>query len=62
MLAIAIALFFLSDSMVTAMVMIRATDRKKHPEARNVIEKFVDQEYPENVVRTLWANMNFLSE
>lgn len=61
-LAIAIALFFLSDSMVTAMVMIRATDRKKHPEARNVIEKFVDQEYPENVVRTLWPNMNFLSE
>lgn len=61
-LAIAIALFFLSDSMVTAMVMVRATERKKHPEARNAIEKFVDQEYPENVVRTLWPNMNFLSE
>ena len=61
-LAIVIALFFLSDSMVTAMVMVRATDRKKHPEARNVIEEFVDQEYPENVVRKLWPNMNFLSE
>lgn len=61
-LAIAIALFFLSDSMVTAMVMVRATERKKHPEARNVIEEFVDQEYPENVVRKLWPNMNFLSE
>ena len=61
-LAIAIALFFLSDSIVTAMVMVRATDRKEHPEPRNVIEEFVDQEYPENVVRKLWPNMNFLSE
>ena len=61
-LAIAITLFFLSDSMVTAMVMVRATDRKEHPEPRNAIESFIDQEYPENVVRALWPNMNFLSE
>ena len=61
-LAIAITLFFLSDSMVTAMVMVRATDRKEHPEPRNAIESFIDQEYPENVVRALWPNMNFLGE
>ena len=61
-LAIAIAIFFLSDSMVTAMVMVRATDRKEHPEPRNAIESFIDQEYPENVVRALWPNMNFLGE
>ena len=44
------------------MVMIRTTDRKKHPEARNVIEPFIDNEYPNKVVRKLWPNMNFLEE
>ena len=40
----------------------RTTDRKKHPEARNVIEQFIDNEYPNEVVRKLWPNMNFLEE
>ena len=36
--------------------------QKKHPEAMNVIEQFIDGEYPNEVVRKLWSNMNFLEE
>lgn len=61
-LAVFIALFFICNGTVTSMVMIRTTDRKKHPEARNVIEQFIDNEYPNEVVRKLWPNMNFLEE
>ena len=61
-LAVFIALFFICNGTVTSMVMIRTTDRKKHPEARNVIEQFIDNEYPNKVVRKLWPNMNFLEE
>ena len=61
-LAVFIALFFICNGTVTSMVMIRTTDRKKHPEARNVIEQFIDDEYPNKVVRKLWPNMNFLEE
>lgn len=61
-LAVVIALFFICNGTVTSMVMIRTTDRKKHPEARNVIEQFIDDEYPNKVVRKLWPNMNFLEE
>ena len=48
--------------MVTSIVMIRTTDRKKHPVARNVIEQLIDDEYPNDVVRKLWPNMDFLEE
>ena len=61
-LAVFIALFFICNGTVTSMVMIRTTDRKKHPEARNVIEQFIDNEYPNEVVKKLWPNMNFLEE
>ena len=45
-LAVFISLFFICNGIVTSMVMIRTTDRKNHPEARNVIEQFIDDEYP----------------
>ncbi len=58
-LAFAIAVFFACDSLVTAMVMVRTTDRKKHPQPENTIEHFLDTEYPEAVVKKLWPNMDF---
>ncbi len=61
-LAFIITAFFICNSMVTSMVMIRTTGRKKQPVARNVIEQFIDNEYPNDVVRKLWPNMNFLEE
>lgn len=60
--AFAIAIFFICNSLVTAMVMVRTTDRKKNPVAKNVIESFIDEKYPESVVKKLWPNMDFLSE
>ncbi len=61
-LAVFISLFFICNGIVTSMVMIRTTDRKNHPEARNVIEQFIDEEYPNGVVKKLWPNMDFLED
>ena len=61
-LAFIIMAFFICNGIVTSMVMIRTTGRKKQPVARNVIEQFIDNEYPNDVVRKLWPNMNFLEE
>ena len=61
-LAVFISLFFVYNGIVTSMVMIRTTDRKNHPEARNVIEQFIDEEYPNGVVKKLWPNMDFLED
>ena len=61
-LAFIITAFFVCNGIVTSMVMIRTTGRKEQPVARNVIEQFVDDEYPNDVVRKLWPNMDFLEE
>lgn len=61
-LAFIITAFFVCNGIVTSMVMIRTTGRKEQPVARNVIEQFIDDEYPNDVVRKLWPNMNFLEE
>lgn len=61
-LAFIITAFFVCNGIVTSMVMIRTTGRKEHPVARNVIERFIDDEYPNDVVRKLWPNMDFLEE
>ena len=58
-LAFIIMTFFVCNGMVTSMVMIRTTGRKKQPVARNVIEQFIDDEYPNDAVRKLWPNMDF---
>lgn len=61
-LAFIITAFFICNGIVTSMVMIRTTGRKEQPVARNVIERFIDDEYPNDVVRKLWPNMDFLEE
>ncbi len=61
-LAFIITAFFVCNGIVTSMVMIRTTGRKEQPVARNVIEQFIDDEYPNDVVRKLWPNMDFLEE
>lgn len=61
-LAFIIMAFFICNGIVTSMVMIRTTGRKEQPVARNVIEQFIDDEYPNDVVRKLWPNMDFLEE
>lgn len=61
-LAFIIMTFFVCNGIVTSMVMIRTTGRKKQPVARNVIEQFIDDEYPNDAVRKLWPNMDFLEE
>ena len=61
-LAFIITAFFICNGIVTSMVMIRTTGRKEQPVARNVIEQFIDDEYPNDVVRKLWPNMDFLEE
>lgn len=61
-LAFAIAIFFICNSLVTVTVMIRTTDRKKNPEPKNAIERFIDMQYPEEAVKKLWPNMDFLTE
>ena len=58
-LAFIIMTFFVCNGMVTSMVMIRTTGRKKQPVARNVIEQFIDDEYSNDAVRKLWPNMDF---
>ena len=42
--------FFIWNGIVTSMVMIRTTNRKKYTVARNVIEHFIDEEYQNTVV------------
>ena len=52
-LAFIIMTFFVCDGIVTSMVMIRTTNRKKYTVARNVIEHFIDEEYQNTVVEKI---------
>lgn len=61
-LAFSIALFFACNSIVTSMVMIRAAARKNSPIPQNAIESFIDSQYPEEAVKKLWSNMDFLAD
>lgn len=50
-------ILMICNALISAMAMIRYTQRQKESVASNVIEEFLDNEYPDALVEKIWPNM-----
>lgn len=49
--------FMMGNALISAMAMVRYTQRKEGIEARNVIEAFIDSTYEDSLIEKVWPNM-----
>ena len=49
--------FMVCNSLLSAMAMVRYTERKAGAEAENVIETFLDETYKDSLIEKVWPNM-----
>lgn len=53
----AVVVVMLCNSLLTAVAMIRYTDRRNYPEADNILEKMIDEHYNDEYMEKRWPNM-----
>ena len=53
------ALMVAFDLILSASVILRSVTRRERPEAANVIEAYLDENYPDEIVKRHWRNIRF---